>query len=99
MLAYHGGMHRKLYIVAYDISDPNRLRAALHTVRNWATGGQKSVHECWLTRAELAELRRRMRPIIGNDEELLIVRLDPRQKPATLGLALPPEDPDWFYAG
>ena len=92
-------MRRRLYIVAYDISDSTRLRAALNTVRNWATGGQKSVHECWLTRAELAELRRRMRPIIGDDEELLIVRLDPRQRPATLGLALPPEDPAWFYAG
>ncbi len=92
-------MRRTLHIVAYDVSDPGRLRAALHSVRNWATGGQKSVHECWLTAGELAALRRQMRPIIGHNEELLIVRLDPRQRPATLGLALPPEDPPWFYAG
>ncbi len=93
-------MHRKLYLVAYDIADPARLRAALHCVRNWATGGQLSVHECWLTAGELKELRRRMRRIIHpKADSLLIIRLDPRQKPITLGIGIPPEDPDWFYAG
>ncbi len=93
-------MRRKLYLVAYDISSAVRLRAALHCVRNWATGGQLSVHECWLTTGELKELRRSMRRILHPKEDsLLVIRLDPRQKPVTLGLALPPEDPDWFYAG
>jgi CRISPR-associated protein Cas2 len=93
-------MKRRLYLVAYDISHPARLRAALHCVRNWATGGQLSVHECWLTAGELRELRRRMRRIINpREDSLLIIRLDPRQKPVTLGVAIPPQDPDWFYAG
>ncbi len=93
-------MKRRLYLVAYDISAPRRLRAALHCVRAWATGGQKSVHECWLTAAELRQLRRRMLRIMDESEDsLLIIRLDPRQKPQTLGLAIAPQDPPWFYAG
>ena len=93
-------MKRRLYLVAYDISSPTGLQAALNCVRNWATGGQLSVHECWLTAGELNELRRRMADILHPDEDsLLIIRMDPRQKPQVMGLAMPPEDSDWFYAG
>lgn len=43
---------RHLYLAAYDIRD-NRCRAgALKLLRGFATGGQKSVHEIWLTEAE-----------------------------------------------
>ncbi len=42
-------LNRCLYLIAYDVRVPNRLVAALHLTRRYATGGQKSVHECWLT--------------------------------------------------
>lgn len=43
--------NRRLYLISYDISDAKRLRAALKLVRAYATGGQLSVHECWLSDA------------------------------------------------
>jgi len=47
---------RDLYLAAYDVVAPRRLRAALDLMRGYATGGQYSVHECWLTAAERAQL-------------------------------------------
>lgn len=43
---------RTLHLAAYDISEPRRLVAALKLMRAFATGGQKSVHELYLTPAE-----------------------------------------------
>ncbi len=40
---------RKLYIAAYDISNPRRLRQALKILKGYACGRQKSVFECYLT--------------------------------------------------
>lgn len=48
--------HRDLYLGAYDISEPRRLTAALQLTRAYATGGQKSVHELYLTVAERTAL-------------------------------------------
>ncbi|HZU89412.1 MAG TPA: CRISPR-associated endonuclease Cas2 [Stellaceae bacterium] len=93
-------MPRTLYLVAYDIRHPRRLARALKTVRAYATGGQKSVHECWLVPAELASLKRELAAIIAAAEDsVLFVRLDPRLKPRTLGIARPPADPAFFFVG
>ena len=43
---------RILYIAAYDVSEDRRLRQALMVLRNYATGGQKSVFKCFLSPAE-----------------------------------------------
>lgn len=43
---------RRLVIAAYDIAAPRRLKRALKHCTDFATGGQKSVHECWVTHAE-----------------------------------------------
>ena len=40
-------MSRKLYLVAYDVREPSRLRRALHILKDYAYAGQKSVFECW----------------------------------------------------
>src|SRR5712675_2485895 len=75
-------MQRILYLVAYDISHPRRLARALKTVRAYATGGQKSVHECWLLPGELATLKRDLEAVIdAGEDSALFVRLDPRLKP------------------
>ena len=93
-------LRRRLHLVAYDVSDPGRLRAALHVTRRHATGGQKSVHECWLTPAEKGQLIADLAQILDErHDRLLIIRLDPRQRVAVLGRAVPPADPDWFYIG
>ncbi|MGH7067931.1 MAG: CRISPR-associated endonuclease Cas2 [Acetobacteraceae bacterium] len=93
-------MARALFLVMYDISCPRRLARALHAAREHATGGQKSVHECFLDAAELARLRQALHSIIDPSEDsLLFIRLDPRQTPRTLGLARAPADPAFFYVG
>jgi CRISPR-associated protein Cas2 len=93
-------MQRTLYLIAYDISHPRRLARALKIVRAYATGGQKSVHECWLLPHELAVLRRDLEAIIdAGEDSVLFVRLDPRMRPRTLGIARPPSDPAFFFVG
>ena len=91
---------RQLYLACYDISDPGTLVAALRLAREYATGGQKSVHELFLTVAERDTLTDDMDALIDKaGDRFLLLRLDPRQKVFTLGLAVEPSDPDYFYIG
>jgi CRISPR-associated protein Cas2 len=93
-------MPRTLYLVAYDIRHPRRLARALKVVRAYATGGQKSVHECWLVPGELAALKGDLEAVIDPVEDsVLFVRLDPRLKPRILGIARMPADPAFFFVG
>ena len=93
-------MARTLFLVLYDISCPRRLARALDAVREHATGGQKSVHECFLDAADLRALRQALRGIVEPAaDSLLFIRLDPRLKPRTLGIARLPADPSFFYVG
>ncbi|HPE60796.1 MAG: CRISPR-associated endonuclease Cas2 [Thiothrix sp.] len=91
---------RGLYLACYDVADDARLRAALLVVRAYATGGQKSVHECWLNTLErgdlLADISLVLNPL---EDSFLLVRLDARLPTHTLGQALQPVRPDWFYLG
>lgn len=91
---------RNLYLIAYDIRVPKRLKAALKATRQYATGGQKSVHECWMSDAERGDLLATLAMIINESEDSLIcIHLDPRQTVITLGKAVSPDDSDWFYIG
>lgn len=93
-------MSRHLYLVGYDVADPKRLRRMLACVKRHATGGQRSVFECWLNDAERRDLLhdtgRLLRP---SEDRFFLVRLDPRQKPELLGLAAPVVDDALFYLG
>jgi CRISPR-associated protein Cas2 len=91
---------RSLYVAAYDIRDARRLRRALLIMKQYATGGQKSLFECFLTDGELHQLTRNILSTIDQSQDrLLLVRLDPRSKIWTLGVAVPPVDPPFYYAG
>ena len=91
---------RALYLIAYDISHPRRLARALKVVKAYATGGQKSVHECFLSPLEKAELRRDLGRVIRRSEDSVVfIRLDPRSRPRTLGIAVAPRDEAFFYVG
>jgi CRISPR-associated protein Cas2 len=91
---------RALYLIAYDIRHPRRLRKVLRVVKAYTTGGQKSVHECFLSATEKAELKRALAKIIhGQTDSVVFVRLDPRATPRTLGIAVPPRDEAFFYVG
>ena len=91
---------RDLYIAAYDVASATRLRAALKLVKGHATGGQKSVYECFLTAAERLDLLRAMRTVIEpRQDRFILIRLDPRSRVHTLGIAEAPQDPPFFYFG
>lgn len=91
---------RALHLAAYDISEPRRLVAALKLMRAFATGGQKSVHELYLTPAERQSMVEDMSVLMDLEtDRFLLLRLDPRSRVHTLGKAVTPSDPDFFYVG
>jgi CRISPR-associated protein Cas2 len=91
-------MTRRLYLAAYDIHQPRRLHAALAVVKGYASGGQKSAYECWLSEGEKAALLHDLSLVLEEDEDsFLLLNLDPRGKPLTLGIAQAPANPDAFY--
>lgn len=91
---------RDFYLAAYDVSDNGRRSAALALVRGYATGGQKSVHEIFLTGGERRELLHAMSLILEEVEDrFILLRLDPRARSYALGIAARPADPDYFYIG
>ena len=92
--------HRDLFLAAYDVAQPRRLASALRLARRYATGGQKSVHELYLTAAERLRLLADMMLLLEKSEDrFLLLRLDARCRIHTLGMADQPADPDFFYVG
>ena len=91
---------RPLHVVAYDIADPARLARVHEAVKAYSTGGQKSVHECFLSAGELSALRRALNRVIDPVEDsVLVLRLDPRMGIHVLGQARRPRDEPFFYVG
>lgn len=91
---------RILHLACYDVAEPRRLSAALKLARRYATGGQKSAHELFLTPAERDTLVADMRALLQTaTDRFLLLRLDPRSRQYSLGKAVPAADPDYFYVG
>jgi CRISPR-associated protein Cas2 len=91
---------RRLYLIAYDVCEPGRLNKVREVLKAYSTGGQKSVYECWCTPAELTEVTTAIRRLIEPDEDRVhVVTMDGRSRPHTLGIAVPPCDPAFFYFG
>lgn len=93
-------MSRTLYLIAYDICDERRLAKVHYFLKNFSTGGQKSVYECFLSPAELERIKEGLKTLIHPFEDRIhIFTLDGRSKTHTLGIAIPPQDPSFFYIG
>ena len=93
-------MKRHLYLAAYDISSPSRLRAALYLLKGFASGRQKSVFECFLTGIERHELVETISAIIDPDEDrFLLLPLASADDIETLGKGVAPTDQSYFYIG
>lgn len=89
---------RDLFLAAYDVTDPGRLRQGLELVKGYATGGQKSAYECFLSPAEVKALLSDMADVLDSVEDrFMLIRLDPRARVYTLGVATEPADPGYFY--
>ncbi len=93
-------MLRHLFLIGYDIASARRRRQALKTVKGHAIGGQKSLYECWLTAGELQQAMAALRALIDPlEDRVVLVRLDPRAAIHTLGVAVKPQDGEFFYQG
>jgi len=91
---------RALYLAAYDVADPKRLRKVRQVTRQFATGGQKSVFECFLTASERGELLAEACPLIDeNEDRLALLRVEERTRPLLLGIATPAVGPGLRYVG
>lgn len=89
----------QLYLISYDIASCRNRARALHHLQHHATGGQKSVYECWLDADQLHEARQALSPLLAGDDRLLIARLDPRAIVHTLGVAAAPCGDPLVYVG
>ncbi|MCC6134115.1 MAG: CRISPR-associated endonuclease Cas2 [Candidatus Contendobacter sp.] len=91
---------RDFYLAAYDVTDPDRLQAALHVLKGYACGGQKSVFECFLTGRERQALMMEMRGVLDvQADRFLLLPLPGYRRARALGVAIRPSDPDFYYVG
>ncbi len=90
-------MERRLYIAAYDVSDRRRLFRALNVLKDYSTGGQKSVFECALSIDERTELLTRIREVINlKEDRFCLLCLEPKARVRTMGIAVSLKDSDFF---
>ena len=82
---------RTLYLVCYDICEPKRLQRVHRYLIGYKVGGQKSFFECWLTAAELRQVRYTLSELLDLTEDRAhIFQLDPRMTRDMLGRAKQP---------
>jgi CRISPR-associated protein Cas2 len=93
-------MERTLYLIAYDIANDKRLNRLRQFLKGYSTGGQKSVYECFLTDGELKYIEKKIVRLINEEEDRVhIFTMDGRSRTHTLGIAVQPKDPEYFYIG
>lgn len=87
----------QLYIAAYDVRHPRRLARMLRILKDYSTGGQKSLFECFLRPQDRREMIDRVaKELDAEEDSFLLLRLDPRMKPKVMGVAVAPVWPDFF---
>ena len=93
-------MSRALYLAAYDVRNPLRLQEAVTVLKNYASGGQKSVFECFLSRWERRRLLDEVAEVLDLEvDSFVLVPLRRQTRPRPLGVAVEPVDPGFFYVG
>ena len=91
---------RQLFLAAYDVREPKRLKRALHILRDYTCGGQKSVFECYLTVSEKQRLIKRVLALLDETEDFfLIVPLRQSTPVKAIGTATTPVDASFLYIG
>ncbi len=93
-------MHRKLYIAAYDIRCPKRLRRALYILKGYASGRQKSVFEVFVSPQEKSTLLEEVTDVLDTQEDrFFLLQLSGRRHIHTLGIGVTPVLSDYIYLG
>lgn len=71
---------RRLYLVAYDICDPKRLRRVYKTMKGFGAHLQLSVFQCDLPEIDLVKMKAALVEVINHQEDhVLIVDLGPTE--------------------
>jgi CRISPR-associated protein Cas2 len=71
----------RLYIVAYDIADPKRWRRVFKAMQGFGDWLQLSVFQCRLTRRRRQELETRLRELVKNGEDhVLLIDVGPADR-------------------
>ncbi len=71
----------RLYIVAYDISDDRRWRRVFKTMQAYGSWIQLSVFQCRLSSRYRAELEARLRTLISEgDDHVLLIDVGPADR-------------------
>jgi CRISPR-associated protein Cas2 len=71
----------RLFIVTYDIADQRRWRRVFKAMHGYGEWIQLSVFQCRLTRRRRAELETRLRELVKNGEDhVLLVDVGPANK-------------------
>lgn len=71
----------RLFIVTYDIADQRRWRRVFKAMHGYGDWIQLSVFQCRLTRRRRAELETRLRELVKNGEDhVLLVDVGPADK-------------------
>ena len=89
------GMVRNLYIIAYDVADPQRLAQTYKAMLGYGDRVQYSVFLCNLSRVELARLKEILAEILNyGKDRILVVDTGPSYgtgpgRVETIGAALP----------
>ena len=98
-MAHGENPDRTLYLAAYDVRDPGRLARVLAAAKVFAVGGQRSLYECWLSEGERLAFLDAMAERLHRFDRFALVRPASRVPLVTLGIAVAPEDPPFFYQG
>lgn len=71
---------RHTYIVAYDITEPKRLRKVFRVCQDYGNHLQYSVFECDLSPQEKVEFEQKLKAVIhDDDDQVLFILLGPAE--------------------
>jgi CRISPR-associated protein Cas2 len=77
----HARTDERLFIVTYDISDQRRWRRVFKAMNGYGEWIQLSVFQCRLSRRRRAELETRLRELVKNGEDhVLLIDVGPADK-------------------
>ena len=83
------------WLVCYDVHDPKRLRRAAQLLEGSGQRVQYSVFRCWMTPAQMQELRWELTQVLDPADELLMIPLCPRCVAGMRTTHSSRNDPDW----
>ena len=69
---------RRWYIFSYDIRDPKRWRRVHKIVNGYGERLQYSLFRCHLTRTQMEQARHELEKEMGEEDDLLVIRLSSR---------------------